>query len=716
MKKNIFLECFFILFIIVFINIKISYAYDNLRPELNCAKNKKENFSARFISHILTLKKPRPENPYLLFDKRYSRGNVTIDNKTIVVFTGGGDVALNTQLAWIVRVARECGLRVVGVRNGYDGMVEDDWEDNLVELTPEIAEIMDGLSSTVLGACRRKLTEKDKALIFGRFKKARGIIGIGGNDHLKGMGELAVFSNEEMKIIGIPKSIDNDFWTAMHGYKNAIILGRRMAWWLADVPEGTVVVVEVMGRKSGSLTLDVAKGCPLSNAALIPEIKAKMDDILDAIENKGVKVIFISEGFAFPKNDQLFQKVLELDIHSKERFRMATDPNLQKLDAHGNPLLRGVSLYVREAIDRLTDFEAVITSVTYPERGIWDQEDKIDGRKFSYDDSVSKAAAYEAVSLINDGKTGLAITWPIDYKTGDNGRIEVTAKPVAAVYKSRDVVDTYKKLYGDKWENELAKSGVLGTKNPDFSPDEEFIIPEPDMTKEQAVRILFNAVNISTRTHSSLKKPLVSIVELGLDSETLVRACGKIQPDIKTFEKPLRMIIETTKDSVVLIIPKKYFSFRQLAKQIKKLSKKFGYVNIAISRDATIDIKDPIFQAVLKNDNALSAKFHKVLNKKAKMKGMFEDKSIGKGKALMYFDRDVSKFIRGLCDYLKIASRRTNLDYAFENLKEDTAVTAILSDNRLLAKNGVLGADIKSRIRNRLRDMFIKLKKSMRDL
>ena len=255
MKKGNSKGIFFLILLLVFINIDISYAYDSLRPGLDFSAKEKNTSTKRFGKVDIPGKIPKKFyvngelNPYRMFEEDFLRGNITIDENTLVLFTGGGDVALNTQLAWLARLAIGLGWKVVAVRNGYEGMLADNWQERLIELTPEIIDAMEGLASTVLGSCRRKLKEEDKKLIIERFGKAKGIAGIGGNDHLKGIGEIAEFSEGDVKINGIGKSIDNDFWTGMCGYMNAVILGRRMAWWLANVPDGEVVVVEVMGRK-----------------------------------------------------------------------------------------------------------------------------------------------------------------------------------------------------------------------------------------------------------------------------------------------------------------------------------------------------------------------------------------------------------------------------------------------------------------------------------
>jgi len=644
-------------------------SYSCLRPR-SIFNQSKKNIKVKKASDSVQI------NPYLLFE--YKKEPVILDKNTIVLGTGGGDVALNTFLADVAEKAHTRGLRAVGVRNCYDGMVSDNWRDNLVEITPELAKAMRGMPSTVLGSCRRKLSDDDLKIMVERFGNVKGMVITGGNDHIKGVEQISDVSNNTIRAIGVGKSIDNDFRTAMFGYRNACILGQRIAKWLSVNPEthkNVVSVVEVMGRKSGSFALDCARGCPYPKVVIAPEQPVKMSDIIKAVKESGTRNIYISEGVSFSaEEDEMFRELLEKNPHLAERY--ATLQKNPQRDAHGNVLLRGVFLYAAGAIELFCkDLKVERGAITYPARGASPQKETDGVEDFYFDDYLADVFSEKALELIKEGKTGLALYYP-DYKRGH----KVEAKPCKEVYAEKNLKD----IYIDK---ELAELGVLGMEGVKFLPGKDAIRTySGEYTKEGAARELFYSQAISTRTHSSLlsaSKHLLSSAEFDLPSKIMVSACGRKQPGIENYPDELRTIIETTRESVMILIPEKYVSFGELANSIENISDNLGYVNIAVSSDFMLDKTDPILKEVLDRDDALRAKFNT------------EAIDIGDDKVI--FNYDVSKFIRGLFDYLGKKTRRMNFNYIFDNLEQETKDLSLPND-RELAQNGVLGTGIKSEL------------------
>lgn len=595
-------------------------------------------------------------NPFLLFEAGRDRGDITIDENTIVLIGGGGDCAgLNYVNAETVIGLIKAGFRVVGVKNGPDGMLADDWEKNIVELTPELAEKMKPLPSTVIGSARVNLDKEEESgrdpygKMKNRFGRAARIIGWGGNDHSQ---ELKKISDRcGIPTLCVPKSIDNDFQTpAMMGFISAVMANRIIIKRASMDPtspeaENTVAVFEVMGRKAGYLTLESSKACPYPRVVLLPEksLKVTIQQVIDAA-NAGIKNFFVSEGFSFDENDPDLKKLLDANPGLKLRYEKAIkNPDRDK---KGNPKLTGASLFVAGILEDLCNLKVQRTDLTYQARGASVSPfDIFLAKKFA--DAAVEMTVEDRVKPFNEKRTGLTFTYPGYIETGT-----VVAKPAEEVYPSRDLDSD-----GTSKE-ELVKWGVLGTGFPLPSKIASVESPqEPYASIEEAIMSNFYAVSISTRAHLG-----VSCVEIRAPSEAIVSACGRQQDLTKiSNEHGLRDVVEATEESVLVLIPEQDVSFEEIADKIKEVYDKFGYVNVAISNDFPLK-GTKLLQKVLAKDPILKAKFDKeAVNLK---NGSFR------------FESGVSNFIVGLFNLLKsegviknkASTRVTDLGYAFKGI------------------------------------------------
>ncbi|MBR6708306.1 MAG: 6-phosphofructokinase [Clostridia bacterium] len=247
----------------------------------------------------------------------------------IVGQSGGPTAAINATLAGVIRGVRENvhdGLipRLYGMRNGVEGLLEE----RLVDLTAffdsdeKITEL-EHTPAAALGSCRRKLPkpgENDAVYekLLEIFKKydIRYFFYIGGNDSMDTVAKLSAYTkghDYEMRIVGVPKTIDNDLVVTDHtpGFGSAAkYLAVTMQEIIRDCAVYTtkaVTIVEVMGRDAGWLTASSALGRVINGIApdlvYLPERNFDMQEFFTsvkaALDDHPNVVIAVSEGIRF---------------------------------------------------------------------------------------------------------------------------------------------------------------------------------------------------------------------------------------------------------------------------------------------------------------------------------------------------------------------------------------------------------------------------------
>ncbi|MBE6685045.1 MAG: 6-phosphofructokinase [Ruminococcaceae bacterium] len=248
-----------------------------------------------------------------------------LHGNAIVGQSGGPTTAINATLAGVISGAMnaDCIDKVYGMRNGIDGLLAD----RLVLLNELFTERADferlkRTPAAALGSCRKKLPkeeDKDYKAIFERiieiFKKydIRYFFYIGGNDSMDTVAKLSKYTTEcgyEVRVIGVPKTIDNDLLGTDHtpGFGSAAkYISVTMQEILRDTAVYTVkavTVVEIMGRDAGWLTasseLGRVLGLPSPDLVYLPERDFNMDEFFEdlsaALEKKPNIVVAVSEG------------------------------------------------------------------------------------------------------------------------------------------------------------------------------------------------------------------------------------------------------------------------------------------------------------------------------------------------------------------------------------------------------------------------------------
>ena len=203
----------------------------------------------------------------------------------IGVLTSGGDApGMNAAVRAVVRTALDCRVECVGIRRGWNGLINSDF----VQLgATSVSHIIDK-GGTILYTARSEefMTEagRDKALSTCRLLGLDGIVAIGGDGTFRGALEL---SRMGIPVVGIPATIDNDIGCSNYtiGFDTACNTAVECIDKLRDTMQSheRCSVVEVMGRHAGHLALYVGLGVG-ATAVLIPEREVDFQrDIVEKI-------------------------------------------------------------------------------------------------------------------------------------------------------------------------------------------------------------------------------------------------------------------------------------------------------------------------------------------------------------------------------------------------------------------------------------------------
>lgn len=282
----------------------------------------------------------------------------------IGLLTGGGDCpGLNAVIRAVVRrTISKYGGTVVGFRYGWAGVVGG----NTVKLgIDEVSGILPR-GGTILGTSRTNPYKVDGGVdaITRTFKKENldALIAVGGEDTL-GVG-CRLFEDEELPIIGVPKTIDNDIVGTdfTFGFDTAVTIATEAIDRLHTTAEShnRVVVVEVMGRHTGWIAVKagIAGGADL---IIIPEIPITLVEICDVIRKrhergKNFSIVVVAEGAQYPSDapDGIQGGVVTVE---------------QTTDSFGHVRLGGIGNKLAHAIEAVTGYETRVSVLGYIQRG-----------------------------------------------------------------------------------------------------------------------------------------------------------------------------------------------------------------------------------------------------------------------------------------------------------------------------------------------------------
>jgi 6-phosphofructokinase 1 len=300
----------------------------------------------------------------------------------IGLLTAGGDCpGLNAAIRAVTATTTADGGRVVGFRNGWAGVMDDD----AVELDRDRVRGIIGRGGTILGTSRRDpyVHGEGAASISTTFERHRldTLIVVGGDGTLRTAARLDA---EGIPIVGIPKTIDNDVpgTDVSFGFDTAVEIATSAIDRLTTTAEAhnRVQLVEVMGRSHGWIAIHagIAAG---ADVILIPEVPMPLEEAAEVIRKRheggrNYSVVVVAEGIDVRRDDEL--------------------PS----DEYGFARLGGVCYTVAPALEELTGFETRVTVLGHLQRG---------GTPTARDRVLATRLGAAAVHSVQAGRRGVMV-------------------------------------------------------------------------------------------------------------------------------------------------------------------------------------------------------------------------------------------------------------------------------------------------------------------
>ena len=307
----------------------------------------------------------------------------------IGVLTGGGDCpGLNAVIRAVSRRSWAQGHTIVGVREGWRGLVEG----KLEELGPQQISGILPRGGTILGTSRTNPFGQDGGVdsVLTTFADAElgALVAIGGEDTLGVATRL--HAEHGFPDVGVPKTIDNDLSGTDYtfGFDTAVSIATDAIDRLHTTAEShnRVMVVEVMGRHTGWIAVmsGIAGG---ADVILVPEDPDTVEDACGRLvrrheQGKDFSIVVVSEGYA-------------LTFASGERRLVAGEALAS--DQFGHVRLGGVAHMLAQEIEERTGFETRVTVLGHVQRG---------GTPTARDRVLATRYGLMAATLVHEGRFG----------------------------------------------------------------------------------------------------------------------------------------------------------------------------------------------------------------------------------------------------------------------------------------------------------------------
>ena len=304
----------------------------------------------------------------------------------IGILTGGGDCpGLNAVIRAVVKGSAKKGWPVLGFRNGWKGMVDNE----TAALNDRSVSGILHRGGTILGTSRTNPYKNPEHLekVKQAFKvnNLEALITVGGEDTL---GVAAKLAKEKFPIVGVPKTIDNDLACTdfTFGFDTAVNIAMECIDRLHTTAEShnRVMVVEIMGRHAGWIATyaGLAGG---ADVILIPEIPVNIDEVCNVIRNRHARgklfsIVAVAEGAKFAGKDVTQE---------------------EKLDQFGHVRLGGVGQILAEMIEQRTGYETRVTVLGHIQRG---------GSPTAFDRVLGTRFGIGVLKLIEEKKFGYMVS------------------------------------------------------------------------------------------------------------------------------------------------------------------------------------------------------------------------------------------------------------------------------------------------------------------
>jgi ATP-dependent phosphofructokinase / diphosphate-dependent phosphofructokinase len=360
----------------------------------------------------------------------------------LVAQSGGPTSVINSSLAGVIHEAgrHDCIEEIYGGANGILGILNEE----LIDINDEKQRSIDGLRFTpaaALGTCRYKIdfkkkpeqAAKDMDRLFEVFQahNIRYFFYIGGNDSQDTshkIHEEAIKRNYELRVVGVPKTIDNDLPHTDNcpGYGSVI---KYNATTVAEVgmdvgsmatDDGSCCIIEVMGRSAGWIaagTVLAKRGNPANppHIILVPEIQYDVDAVLakikETVEAYKYCVMVVGEG-----------------IRNKQGEEIGADKT--RRDAFGHPVLAGAAEVIKDYIQEKLNTKTRTVLLGYAQRAAAHFASLTDSNNaFACGEAAVKAAAAGQsgymVKIVRDTQPDGSVKWSTGLQPlGDIANVE----------------------------------------------------------------------------------------------------------------------------------------------------------------------------------------------------------------------------------------------------------------------------------------------------
>lgn len=327
--------------------------------------------------------------------------------------SGGPTAVINSSLAGVIQEAgrHECIEEIYGGLNGILGILNEE----LIDINEEKSRTIEALKHTpgaALGTCRYKIDFKKKPEQAGRdmdrlfevlaAHNIRYFHYIGGNDSqdtAHKIHEQAVARGYELRVNGVPKTIDNDLPHTDHcpGYGSVIkYVGATVMEIAADVgamatDDGACFFVEVMGRRAGWIA---------AGAALARRTPSDAPHIILSPEILLNEAAFLDRVRAVVKENKFCIVVVGEGLRNAAGEEIAADSS--RLDAFGHPVLSGAAEHLADMVTEKLKLKSRTVKLGYAQRAA--------AHFASLTDATEAAACGEAaVRAAVAGQTGFMV-------------------------------------------------------------------------------------------------------------------------------------------------------------------------------------------------------------------------------------------------------------------------------------------------------------------
>jgi 6-phosphofructokinase 1 len=346
----------------------------------------------------------------------------------LVAQSGGPTSVINSSLAGVIREAgrHECIEEIYGGANGILGILNED----LLDINDERVKTIEGLRFTpaaALGTCRYKVDFKrkpehgarDMDRLFQVFQahNIRYFFYIGGNDSQDTshkIHEEALKRAYELRVIGVPKTIDNDLphtdncpgYGSVIKYDATTVLEVGMDVASMATDDGSCCIIEVMGRSAGWIaagTVLAKRGNPANppHIILLPELAFEEEKFLakvkETVEALKYCVVVVSEGIKDSKDEEL-------------------GADKTTLDAFGHPVLAGAAEKLKQLVQGKLGTKTRTVLLGYTQRSAEHLASLTDSQNaFACGQAAVKAAvdgqSGQMVKIVREGQTNGSVRW-----------------------------------------------------------------------------------------------------------------------------------------------------------------------------------------------------------------------------------------------------------------------------------------------------------------